>query len=119
VAKTAGSDRRRVGRRPIPGVVATLRAPGDVRVLDVGVFGLQIEATDELPAGRQLFLELRHGGDTANVEVAVRWSSVSQVVRDRGTLRPLSRAGVEFSEIYRERIGGIWDYILVPPQRPR
>ena len=110
----AGSERRRVGRRPIRGVEATLRTPGDVKVIDVGVFGMAIETAADLPPGSKLFLELRHGSHKASVEVQVRWRSVSQVVRTRGTLVPLSRAGVEFSEIYRDRAGGIWDFILVP-----
>ena len=116
-AETDGSERRRVGRRAIPGIEATLRAPGDVRVLDLGVFGMAIEAAADVEPGSTVFLELKHGGHTANVEVAVRWRSFGRVVRDRGTLMPMARAGVEFREIYRDRPGGIFDYILAPPQR--
>lgn len=114
-----GAERRRVGRRAIPSVVATLRTPGDVKVIDVGVFGLAIEANVELPKGERVCLELRHGSQVANVEATVRWSSVSRVARDRGTLVPVSRAGVQFSDIYRDRQGGIWDYILVPGDADR
>jgi hypothetical protein len=119
LAQSDGSERRRVGRRPIPGIEATLRAPGDVKVIDVGVFGMAIEAPADLAPGERIFLELRHGKHTANVEVKVRWQKVAQVVRARDTFVPVSRAGVEFSEVYREQTGGIWDFILVPPQRLR
>ena len=119
MTEKAGSERRRVGRRAIRGVEATLRTPGDVKVIDVGVFGLSIETAADLAPGSRVFLELRHGGHRASVEVDVRWRSVSQVVRSRGTLIPLSRAGVQFSEIYRDRSGGIWDFILVAPREAR
>ena len=111
---TAGQERRRVGRHPIRGVEGTLRAPGDVKVLDVGLFGLAVQAAGELPVGETLCLELRHGNARVNVEVEVRWTSVSQVVRDRGRLLPLSTAGVEFRDIYREGDSGIWEWIAVP-----
>jgi len=114
--QSTGSERRRVGRRAIPGIEATLRAPGDVKVLDLGVFGMAIEAIADVEPGSTVFLELKHGGHTANVEVAVRWRSVGRVVRDRGTLMPLARAGVEFREVYRDRPGGIFDYIMAAPQ---
>ena len=114
MSTTAGLERRRVGRHPIRGVEGTLRTPGDVKVLDVGLYGLSVQAAAILPVGETLCLELRHGAARVNVEVAVRWSSVSQMVRQRGTLVPLSTAGVEFRDIYREDDGGIWDWIAVP-----
>jgi hypothetical protein len=112
-ASRSGDERRCAARRAIPAVEATLRSPGDVKVLDVSVFGMAIEAPEALLPGERLCLELRHGRQVANVEVAVRWSSVGRVARERGTLVPVSRAGVEFADIYREQSGGIWDCILV------
>ena len=114
MSTTAGSERRRVGRHPIRGVEGTLRTPGDVRVLDVGVYGLQMQAAADLPVGETLCLELRRGHARVNVEVEVRWVSVTQMVRDRGTFVPLATAGVQFRDIYRDNDGGIWDWIAVP-----
>ena len=101
MARAAGSERRRVGRHPIAGVQATLRAPGDVEVLDVSVFGMSIATSDALAPGDVLFLELRHGGQKASVEVAVQWAQSH-------------RAGVEFRDVHLDRPGGVWDFVLVP-----
>ena len=110
----AAANRRRVARRQVPGIEATLRTPGDVTVLDVSLYGLAIEAAAELAVGDSICLEVRHRAQRANVEATVRWCSVSRVVRQRGSLVPLSTAGVEFREVYRDGGGGIWDWIMVP-----
>jgi hypothetical protein len=110
-------NRRRVARHPIPGVEATLRAPSDVKVLNLSLFGLALEAPAHLPVGSRVCLELRHGNDRVNVEVAVRWSSVFRMERLRGTFVPISRAGVVFCDIHREAAAGIWEWICVPPEQ--
>jgi PilZ domain-containing protein len=109
-----GRNRRRVERRSVPGIEATLNAPGDVRVLDLAIYGMAIEAPADLEVGKKVFLEVRHGKHRANVEVAVRWRTVSRVQRTERSLVPVSRAGVEFVDIFREDEGGIWDWIMVP-----
>ena len=109
-----GRDRRRVERRSIPGIEATLRAPGDVKVVDVSLYGMSIEAVGELDVGRTVCLEVRHGKHRANVEVAVRWRSVFRVERARHALLPVCRAGVEFVDVHRDASGGIWDWVMVP-----
>lgn len=119
MTSTGGKERRRVGRRSVPGIEATLRAPGDVKVLDLGIYGLAIEApAADLDIGRPVHLEMRHGRHTVNVEGVVRWCSAQRMVRERGKFLPLLRAGVEFREIHRERDGGIWDWIMVPEAAP-
>lgn len=110
---TQAVDRRRVGRRSIPGVSGTLHRPGDVAVLDVGLYGLAIETAADLEVGRRYFLEVRHGNAVASVEVAVCWTSVRMMSRERGRLLPLTRAGVAFTEVVLdEHDGGIWRWIL-------
>jgi hypothetical protein len=99
-----------VERRPIPGIVATLHTPGDVRVLDLCVYGMSLEAAADVEVGGTFCLEMRHGVHRANVEVAVRWRSVSRMERRRGRLLPVSRVGVEFLEVLRDPPGGIWDW---------
>jgi hypothetical protein len=108
------TDRRRVARHAIPGVEATLHTPKDVHVLDVGLYGLAIEVPADLTVESRICLELCHGNDVANVEVAVRWCSVSRMEGARGTLVPVSKAGVEFRDILTEGSAGIWDWICVP-----
>jgi hypothetical protein len=89
-------------------------SPGDVRVLDVGIYGLAIEAPADLDVGRPVCLEMRHERHTVNVEGVVRWCAAQRMVRERGKFLPLLRAGVEFREIHRDEAGGIWDWIMVP-----
>ena len=114
-----GLDRRRVERFSVPGIEATLNAPGDVRVLDLAMYGMAIEAPADLEVGNNVFLEVRHGKHRANIEVAVRWRTVSRVQRTERSLVPVSRAGVEFVDIFREEEGGIWDLIMVPEPAAR
>lgn len=116
MTSTAGDERRRVGRHAIPGVEGTLRRPGDVRVLDVGLFGVSIEAASDVAVGDRMCLELRHGPHRVSVEAEVRWCSFSRVERDRNRLVPVAVAGLEFREILREPDdGGIWSWIDVAP----
>jgi hypothetical protein len=114
MAEGEGRERRRVERRSIPGIEATCRSPGDVRVIDVSLYGMSIETAGDLEVGRSLCLEVRHGKHRANVEVAVRWQSACRVERARNALLPVWRAGVEFVDVYRESNGGIWDWVMVP-----
>ena len=85
-----------------------------MRVLDVGLYGLQIETAAELVVGRRYCLEVRHGKWVACVEVAVCWASVSRMERSRGAMVPMTRAGVQFTDIVCDEEAGIWSWMLVP-----
>lgn len=105
-------DRRRGARRVIPGIEATLRSPGDVRVLDVSLTGLATEVPGELAPGQHCFISLRHDRHTVMVETVVKWAGVNRMERRFGRLIPMYRAGMVFVDIEREDSGGIWDWIL-------
>ena len=103
----------------MPGIEASLRSPGDVKVLDVGLYGMAIEApAADLDIGRPVCLEMRHGRHVVSVEGVVRWCSAQRMVRERGKFLPLLRAGLEFREIHRDDEGGIWEWIMVPDPAP-
>ena len=86
-----------------------------MRVLDVGLFGVSIEAAREIAVGDKVCLELRHGPHRVSVEAEVRWCSFSRGERARNRLVPVAVAGLEFRDIQRERDdGGIWSWIAVP-----
>jgi hypothetical protein len=114
VADSNATNRRRVERRHISDIEATLRTPGDVTIVDVGLFGLGILAPAELSVGSSVCLEVRHGHQTANLEGTVCWCSVSHSVWQKGNFVPVTTAGIEFREILRDSEGGIWDWIMVP-----
>lgn len=109
---SAGSNRRRHARRPIAGIQATLRSPGDVKVLDLSLTGLATEVPGEIQPGEHCFLELRHDRHRVVVETVVKWASVTRVERGAGRLVPMFRAGMAFVDIERQDEGGIWDWIL-------
>lgn len=116
MVEATGSERRRAARRAIPGIEGSLRAPGDVRVLDLSLYGMSIEVAADLEVGSTVCMELRHGPHRANVEVAVRWRALGRMERGHRRFVPVSRAGVEFVDVYREGPAGIWDWIQVPEQ---
>lgn len=103
---------RRHGRHTIEGIVGTLRAPGDVEVRDVGLYGMSLRVAGELEVGDRHFLELQHHGHKVNVEVEIRWVVVHRK-SERGQVETACHAGVEFIDIHRDDTGGIWDWILV------
>lgn len=110
-----GSERRRHLRAQVPGLQATLNSPGDARVLDVSLSGLSLEVPGELEPGDRCFLELRHEGRTASIEVEVRWASVLRIERVRSSLVPVFRAGVAFLDILADGTGGLLDWLVVEP----
>ena len=117
-----GSEQRRAPRRVIDRIEGTLSAPGDVRVLDLSLHGIGLEAPYALEVGESCFLELRHEGYVASLELEVRWTSARRVERRRGTLVPVLRCGAAVRDIHRDRTGGIWDWIIpaapAPAERP-
>ena len=110
-------DRRRRPRRVIPGIEATLRSPGDVKVLDLSLTGLATEVPGELQPGQHCFLSLRHDRHCAMVETVVKWAGINRMERRFGRLIPMFRAGMVFVDIERQDTGGIWDWILTEAEK--
>ncbi|MDX1630688.1 MAG: PilZ domain-containing protein [Thermoanaerobaculia bacterium] len=108
-------DRRRFRRARIPGIRATHRTLDDVKVLDLSLAGMAVEAPGEFEQGDRCFFELRRGDHTVNVEAEVRWASAYRVERTEGGLDLVFRLGVSFVDIFKEDSGGIWDWLLVDP----
>lgn len=111
-SQEGAADRRRYPRRVIPGIEATLRSPGDVKVFDLSLTGMAAEVAQQMRPGEHCFLELRHRQDRAVVETVVKWSSTKKVGREIDLLMPKFLAGMSFIDIDREGVGGIWDCIL-------
>lgn len=111
-SQAGAADRRRYPRRVIPGIEATLRSPGDVKVFDLSLTGLAAEVAQEMHPGEHCFLELRHRRDRAMVETVVKWSSPKNAAREIDFLVPKFLAGMSFVDIDREGAAGIWDCIL-------
>jgi hypothetical protein len=104
--------KRRAPRHRVPGIQGTLDSPGDVLVLDLSVHGIGFEAPRELHAGQSCFVELRHRGHVASMEVEIRWASAHRVERLRNTLVPVFRAGGAIKDLHRDSKGGVWDLVL-------
>jgi hypothetical protein len=109
---TTTPENRRHGRHPIEGIVGTLRTPGDIEVRDVGLYGMSLRVEGEVEVRSRHFLELHHCGHKVNVEVEVRWVVLHRKA-ERGQVETHCHAGVEFIDIHRDDMGGIWDWILV------
>jgi hypothetical protein len=106
---------RRYRRVSIAGLSGTLRSPGDVEVLNLGLAGLAFEVPATLAPGDHCFLELHHGESSAAVEVEIRWAAVRRVERRADTLKPVFRAGGAFIDIHRDGEGGFFDWLVVDP----
>ena len=112
------SQGRRCERHRVPGISGTLGAPGDVRVLDLSLFGMAFESPSPLRVGERCFIELRHDRHSVSVELAIRWcSSRPRTEKNEKTGESSYRVGACFVDILRdESDSGIWRWIEIDPQ---
>jgi hypothetical protein len=105
------TDQRRAPRRAITDIRGTLDQPGDLRILDLSLHGVGLEAPRELAVGTSCFVELRHRGFVASLELEIRWVSALRVQRLRASLAPVFRAGAAILDLHRDAPGGVWDLL--------
>lgn len=88
-------ERRRTDRRPLE---ATGRASfaADLKIVNVGPRGIEIETSDRLMIGAEYDVEIRSRGEDVQVRGTIVWSRLDRTVQTgAGDLRPVYRSGIE------------------------
>lgn len=88
-------ERRRTDRQPLD---ASGRASfaADLRIVNVGPRGIEIETSARLMIGADYDLELMSRGECVEVRGTVVWSRLDRTVQTAaGELRPVYRSGIE------------------------
>ena len=105
-------ERRRTDRRPLE---ATGRASfaADLKIVNVGPRGIEIETHDRLMIGAEYDLEIRASGEDVEVRGCVVWSKLDRTVQTAaGDLQPVYRSGIEASS---QSIPGLERLLDGPP----
>ena len=88
-------ERRRTDRRPLD---ASGRASfaADLKIVNVGPRGIEIETSDRLMIGAEYDVEIKSRGEDVQVRGTVVWSRLDRTVQTAaGDLRPVYRSGIE------------------------
>jgi hypothetical protein len=90
-------------------LTGTLRAPGDIEVLDLSRTGLAFAAAERLQQGGDYEIELQHRGQAVRLTVNVRWVKEEEGRQGRGARY---HVGAEFVAVLQKPATGLWDWIL-------
>ena len=91
----SNNERRRTDRRPLD---ATGRAnfAANLKIVNVGPRGVEIETSDRLMIGADYDLEITSRGEDVQVRGTVVWSRLDRTEETAaGDLRPVYRSGIE------------------------
>ena len=93
--ETEPFERRRTDRRPLEAAgVASFAA--DLRVVNVGPRGIEIETPERLMIGADYDFQVQHRGELLRIRGAVVWSKLDRTVHTHdGEIQPIYRAGIE------------------------
>lgn len=115
--KAASAARtRREMRFPVEGVRGSLKSPGDLRIINVSRSGLAFATMHHLAVGDHYFIEIRYQGQTANLELELRWCFWQPETGDDDE-HPVFLAGGRFVDIVRDDPGGLWRGLTAPREK--
>ncbi|MGD2113482.1 MAG: PilZ domain-containing protein [Acidobacteriota bacterium] len=112
----ASSRKRREMRFPVEGVRGSLKSPGDLRIINVSRSGLSFATMHHLTVGDHYFIEIRYQGQTANLELELRWCFWQPETGDAEP--PIFLAGGRFVDIVRDDPDGLWRGLAAPLDQP-
>jgi hypothetical protein len=88
-------ERRRTDRRPLE-AEGTASFASDLRVVNVGPRGIEIETSDRLMVGADYDFQVRCKSDLLAIRGTVVWSKLDRTIHTHdGEIRPIYRAGIE------------------------
>lgn len=107
-------NRRQHPRYEVLGVSGTAHFSSELRVVDLSIGGAAVESTVPLTVGQAHTLTLRRGGQTATLEVHVRWSRLVRAAsKSDGGSVSVYRSGLEFpgvlADMARDLVGVLRD----------
>lgn len=92
-------------------VHAKMALASRVKILDISLGGLSLEADKRLNIGREYTLHIEHEGKKVPIKGSIMWSLLTEGHGDdKGNVIPIYRAGMKFSQI-PEDLSGIIDGI--------
>lgn len=92
-------------------VHAKMTLASRVKILDISLGGLSLEADKRLNIGGQYALHIEHEGKKVPIRGSIMWSLLKESRSDaKGNVIPIYRAGMKFSQI-PEELAGIIDCI--------
>lgn len=100
------STKRQEMRFPVEGVEGSLRAPGDLRIINLSRSGLAFATSHHLTVGDTSFIEIRFRGQTANLELKLLWCFRQPKLDPEET--EMFLAGGRFVDVLRDDPDGLW-----------
>ena len=93
-------ERRQYPRYEVEGVQGIAHFTSDLRVVDLSIGGAAVESTVPLTTGQIHELTLQRDGQSATLEVVVRWSRLARAASSaQGGSLPIYRSGLEFKGV--------------------
>jgi len=103
---TRFSGQRQEMRFPVEGIQGSLRAPGDLRIINLSRSGLAFATTHHLTVGDASFIEIRFRDQTASLELKLLWCFRQPKLEPEET--EMFLAGGRFVDIVRDDPDGLW-----------
>lgn len=106
------AEKRRFRRYDVTGVEGTLILNLDVRVIDLSLTGMSVEAATALKPGAAYTVRLRREGEPLRFPATVRWCRLVRTEPNaRGEVTAFYRAGLDFRDSLDEKARWILDFI--------
>jgi len=100
------SSKRQEMRFPVEGVQGSLRAPGDLRIINLSRSGLAFATSHHLTVGDTSFIEIRFHHQTASLELELLWCFRQPKLEPEE--REMFLAGGRFVDVVRDDPQGLW-----------
>ena len=104
-----GSRQQRLSQRytlDAQSVHAKMALARRVKILDISLGGLSLEADKRLNIGREYTLHIEHDGKKVPIKGSIMWSLLKESQGDEmGNMVPIYRAGMKFSHVPEDLAG--------------
>jgi hypothetical protein len=106
------SDKRNNKRYAVEGIGGNVLYTSDLEVLNISIDGAAIETSKRLEINREYTFKIKHRGSFLNLRGLIVWATlVSKMNKASGTVTPVYRAGIRFTDTLSEKAHTLIQFI--------
>jgi PilZ domain len=106
------SDKRKNKRYAVEGISGNVLYTSDLEVLNISIDGAAIETSKRLELNREYTFKIKHRGSFLNLKGLIVWATlVSKMNKATGTITPVYRAGIRFTDTLSEKAKTLHQFI--------
>lgn len=106
------NENRKNKRYVVEGLQGNVLYTSDIEVLNISIDGAAIETPRRLEINREYTFKLKFGENTLNLKGKIVWAFlISKENKQTGSVMPVYRAGIRFTDTLSEKAGLLQDFI--------